>query len=148
MGYRWSILDAARDVVAGLAGFSGATVKLQKRPLFSSEHGYTLPFVAVCPGAEKVVRVAQGNVLHVSYQVVVVILQARGATLENETQLQWQLDRREEVQGALWKTSLAGTTVFDCSYDPAPAFDLGGLDKQFDVSVQMFDYLSNQPRYV
>lgn len=148
MGYQWSILSSAKTVVAGLSGLSSAMVKSQKRPFFSVEHGHTLPFVSVCPAQERVIRLAQGNVLHVSYQVVVAMLQTRGATLENETELQWQMDRREEIMNALWKTSLSGTAVIDCSYDPAPTFDLGGLDKLFDVSVQLFDFTSNQPRSV
>lgn len=149
MGVQWTITDAVRDVVAGVSAFSSATVKAQKRPFFSSDHGHTLPFVSVCPLKERVDREDMGNIVHMKYPVLVAILHKLGSALENETELQWQLDARQAVSDALWKTTLSGaSTVYDSDYEPAPAFDLAGMDRMFDVSLQLFTFTSAQPRSV
>lgn len=150
MSIQWTITTAVEDVLAAMAGFGmpGVTMfKVQKRPFFSADHGHTLPFVAICPMKERILEQTMANRIVTGYPVVVAILQAFGSTWENETQLQWQLDRREEVWLALWKNSLAGaTTVFNTDYEPDPVFDLQGLDRHHDVSLQLFLFHSNQAR--
>lgn len=148
MGYQADITRAVKTVIGNLAGFTGVTIRRQKRPFFSADHGHTLPFCSVVPQAEKPALLVQKvKGILVDYPVLVVLLQTRGATVESEAELDWQTDRRQELMEALWQSTLAGAAqVMDCSYDPHPVFDLGGLDRHFDVSAQLFTFRNSQTR--
>lgn len=148
MSYFDTICDSVKTVIAALPNFSGVTCAHRKRLFVSTDHGDTLPFCVVAPGRESIALLYFGNGAHVDYTVNVAIVQAKGATLADATQRQWQQDRREEIRKALYKSGLSGaSTVMACvKYEPEPVFDLQGLDQLFDVSVQAFTFRSNETR--
>lgn len=140
-----SVLTACKTTVLALPVLSvaGATGAVRKRPFFSAEHGDALPFVTFSPEREMVAAQQQSEEVWLDYPVYVVLFLAKNATLQNAAQLQLQLDAREAIRKALWRTPtppLGIPGLFHAVYDPEPAFDLGGLDELFDVSLQRFTF--------
>ncbi len=146
-----AILTAVETVVAAIDAFAMATpavvVARRKRPFFSKDHGDVLPFVCVCPLKEVDMGWDTEKLVRWGYPVVVAILQQQGATLASATELDWQLDRRANVRDALIADGALGLSQVECfGYDPEPIFDLGGLDRILDVSLQMFTFTTDETR--
>lgn len=143
------ILSAVKTKVEGSGVFASTPipVSIRKRAFFSASHGDTPPAVMIAPGEERIHSLYMPDGVWVDYPVHVLLVSAEGGALGNATELQYQLDRRQELRALLWKSSLSGVSaVFDCDYDPHPAFDLGGLDKLYDVSVQLFTFRAKETR--
>ncbi|MCA1684662.1 MAG: hypothetical protein LC745_01500 [Planctomycetia bacterium] len=147
MSQYYSILVAAKNALAALPGFVGATFSIRKRPFCSTDHGDVLPFVCLSYDAEAVGDVYTTGVW-IDYPVWVTLFQAKGAECGEITSEQYQLDRREDVRVTLYKGSLAtDPPVMDCTrYDPDPAWNTAGLDQAFDVSQQKFTFRNVEAR--
>jgi hypothetical protein len=126
---------------------AGAQGKVRKRPYFSAEHGDAHPLLTFAPTAE-VVDEQTFESAFIVYPVVVALFLQKGATLQSEEQLRLMTDLRDAARRALWRPyALPGIPAqIDCDYDPEPAFDLGGLDELFDVSLQLFRFKVSDTR--
>jgi hypothetical protein len=141
MSQHWDILSGIKTTLAALPAFAAIPIRIRKRLFFSSDHGDAYPLVCLAPETEQIANETTPNVAWIDYPVLVALFQQVGATLQKESELQWQIDRRDEVRLALWKKGAPGVAaVFDANYEPAPIFDLAGLEKLHDVSVQRFTY--------
>jgi hypothetical protein len=121
-------------------------VVVRKRPIVTREHD-TFPLVILSPQQEKIHAQQFERGVQIDYPVAVVILPAKTSNPASAAELQALLDRREEARDALWKPYLSGvSTVMDTQYEPSPAFDLGGLDHLFDVSLQLFTFRDQDTR--
>ena len=149
MSVYWDILSACKSALQADPDFAAAsvTVAVRKRPFFSADHGDSYPFCCLSPTSERVKALQMSNGAWYDHPVRVVVFLAKNAALASETQLQLQLQLREAARSALYRDSLAGVaSVRDCDYDPEPAFDLGALAEQHDVSCQQFTFRTDGPR--
>jgi hypothetical protein len=147
----YDILAATASAIenALLDGWSLAqTPVVRKRPFFSESHGDAYPKVLVCPSKEEVARLHQPNGVWWDYPVYVVFVQGEAGRVQSSAEIEYHLGLREAIRDALWVARPFGDElpVFHTDYDPHPAFDLQGLDKHYDVSVQLFKFRTAETR--
>jgi len=138
------VLEAVLGVVSNLAVTASAKVVLRSSPTVkrgNSGDGDTFPLVIVSPDRhtwEDVGELAFESNTEFKFPVILT------AVIDNafdQTSLFWQLDFREQAMQALFATTLAGTAVYDCEYDPAPSgVDLSGVAPPLLPSAQRFTY--------
>lgn len=149
MSTYYTILTQVEAVVTDLLDLAAPSIAVRKRPHHSTPHGDPLPFFCVSPIAERIVNQQFQNGAWVDYPVIVALFQAKGATVQRPSELQYQLATRESIRKALHKpTPLAVSGLFDSDYDPSPAFEIGGMDNMYDVSLQMFTFRVDEARSV
>jgi hypothetical protein len=141
-------LATVKATLEALDSFAGdptptIPVVIRKRLFFSAEHGDTYPFCCLARDKDPITALQFNKGAFVDYPIYVVIFQQLGFTIGDLAQQEWQDDRRQEIFSALYKTRLVG---FDVNYDPEPVFDLAGLDKLHDISIQKFTYRVSESR--
>lgn len=147
MSVESSVRDAFRLAIQAIPGFAGVSIKIRKRPWHSAEHGDSFPMVCLSPLPEIIANENFKGVDWIDFPIIVAIFQQLGATLESETQLNWQSSRREDLRLAFRRAKLADVTgSMDCFYEAQPQFDTGGLDQLYDLSLQKFTFRVSTPR--
>lgn len=131
------------SISSSITGTNTAAVRVRKRPVYLQ--GDPLPLIVVSPRTEAIDDYQFDNAAWLTYPVIVAVIQQGNFLYES---LSYQLEAREAIRKKLSATVLSGAAeVFDfVSYNPSPVYDLGGLDKSFDVSVQEFTYKAAEVR--
>lgn len=157
MATYFSVLMAAKAAIEAIDGLAGAKVVVRPEVAFLKDAGDEAPIVILAPRRDRWEQVAdlffdganshQGGV-RLDMAVVVALVIENRFDLQ---QLEWQLNRREDVRRALWDAravSGAVSTVTDCAYDPSPrGVDLSALAPPLDASLQQFTFRSDEARY-
>lgn len=140
----WQILKAAQAAVMILPEFVGVSSAIRLRPFCSTEHGDRLPFACFSGSAERVGQLYRADRALIDYPVYLTVFTAKGPDLEGEEAMRLKLQRREAARHALWRPRLHPTQGL-ARYEPDPPWDFGGLDRAFDISVQMWVYSNDEP---
>jgi hypothetical protein len=139
------IRRAVKTAVAGLSlpGVDGADVVARKR--LRHDPGYEVRRgIIVVALDEKEERVLFGGKVWMRYGVQIVYVQDRNIRDEDADD---EDTIREAIRQALYAPSLAGVPeVFDCEYNPTPAFDAASFGDDYLLSGQQFDYLAGEDR--
>jgi hypothetical protein len=144
MATHLDILNAVQSVLQTVS--ANASILVRKFPFWIAEYD-TFPMVCISPEAEIINAETFENTVWIDYPVVVMHVATRGSDPENQNQILDQLRFREQARLSLWRPSLAGvSSVFDCSYEPNPPFDLTALENSFDVSLQLFTFRTSEAR--
>lgn len=143
MGVYSAILEAVRAAILGSSSLP-KSVFVRKRIYRDKDLDGTLPAVYIAPTVERKEGLHFSNSALIDYPVLVAVISQSAHVLINPFEM---LDMRDVIRSLLWRTSLSGApTVFDCDYNPSPAYDLSGLDATYDVSIQQFVFRSQEDR--
>lgn len=137
----------ALAAVLAQPNFAGvATGAVRARLFCSTGHGDVLPFVCVAGGKEREREAYFGGRVWMEYPVFVGIFTEKGPAVQDAAALALIDSRREEARDALWQVGVVHASQVDADYDPEPAYDLGGLDQLFAISLQRFDFIVDEAR--
>jgi hypothetical protein len=138
------ILDSVVSTLSQVPPLAGVTIRKRKRPFVDRERGETLPAVCVSPSREKIESLHFTKGAKIDYPVFISVIESGDLLYLDPS---WMLETRERIRLALYRPALDGVpAVFDCDYDPNPAYDFAGLEASLDVSVQLFTFRAAEPR--
>lgn len=152
----YDVVAAAETALSALTGpgeaLEGVTIDVREPAAVDSQRDAAAlaagGLLILTPEAESVEGEQFGNTLDVALPLRLTLVARGKLQFADRAALGSKHGAREAIRLALHKTGLPGmgASVWDARYEPEPAYDVAGLDRQYRVSRQRFVYVESGPR--